>query len=305
MIVRDRLHGWQLLFIMRGSVIRQIAGTLVGFGIYSLAIIMLDRWVFAMPRLSLLMMGTLGASLSLFLSFRNAAAYERWWEARKLWGVILVEARSFSRELMLYLGEGADRARLLEHTVAFAHFHRAMLRRISGEVEAAAWIGPEAAARFAAAPNPGEAVLNHITAELRRLAQEGRLDTIGLSAIGQRLETLSQVSGGCERIMATPMPLVYSLLMRRTIWLYCLILPFALLGTLNGVTSDFWPIYEVMVAYTLFGFATVTEELEHPFTSLVHGIPLDAICRNIEISLCTALGRVPPEPLRPSDHLLT
>ena len=42
----------------------------------------------------------LGGALAILLAFRNASAYERWWEARKIWGMIVNESRTFTRQAL-------------------------------------------------------------------------------------------------------------------------------------------------------------------------------------------------------------
>ena len=105
---------------------------------------------------------------------------------------------------------------------------------------------------------------------------------------------------GCERIRATPLPYVYSLLVFRTTWLYVLLLPLALLENSGWMT----PVFTVIVAYTFFGLAEVTEELAHPFGATANALPLDAICRAAEISLAPHLGEEAPPPLLPVNFRL-
>ncbi|WP_350333992.1 bestrophin family ion channel [Coralliovum pocilloporae] len=98
----------------------------------------------------------------------------------------------------------------------------------------------------------------------------------------------------------TPLPFVYSPLVRRTTYLYCALLPFALIET----TGWFAPLFAAVVAYVFFGLQTVTNELEHPFANVENGLPLDAMCRTIEISVAETLGDPAPEPLLPDDYVL-
>ena len=44
-------------------------------------------------------LAALGISVSLMLGFRTSAAYDRWWEARKVWGAIVNDSRTFVRQL--------------------------------------------------------------------------------------------------------------------------------------------------------------------------------------------------------------
>ncbi len=57
--------------------------------------------------------------------------------------------------------------------------------------------------------------------------------------------------GACERILKTPLPLVYAIKIRRFIALFLLTLPFALLHRMNG--DWLVPFITMMVAYPLIG----------------------------------------------------
>lgn len=89
--------------------------------------------------------------------------------------------------------------------------------------------------------------------------------------------------------------------MRRTTYLYCFLLPFALIES----TGWFTPVFAAVVAYVFFGLQAVTNELERPFANVQNGLPLDAMCRVIDISVAEALGREPPEPLAPKNSVLS
>ena len=93
MIVRDAPSLPQLLFAIRGSIIVQTAPKILFFTLYAAAILWIDRSLLPLPQVSIAAMGIFGIALSLFLGFRNNAAYDRWWEARKLWGQLIADAR--------------------------------------------------------------------------------------------------------------------------------------------------------------------------------------------------------------------
>ncbi|HTG55256.1 MAG TPA: bestrophin family ion channel, partial [Niabella sp.] len=44
----------------------------------------------------------LGTVISLLLGFRSNQAYDRWWEARHIWGAIVNDSRSLSRQVMSF-----------------------------------------------------------------------------------------------------------------------------------------------------------------------------------------------------------
>ena len=81
MIIRDRPRFIELFMVTRGSVVPRIAPNILATMFWAILMLLLDRFVLSMPRMSIGAMGVFGLALSLFLSFRNSAAYDRWWEA--------------------------------------------------------------------------------------------------------------------------------------------------------------------------------------------------------------------------------
>lgn len=248
------------------------------------------------------------ASHSLFLGFRNNAAYDRWWEGRKLWGGMIADIRTLARDTILFIPCAKSRQAVLKMGAAFAHFHRGHLREINAKVEAEHWIGSGLSDNLLQTPNAADAALRDLAKALASLAQAGELSELGQFRLSQTLASLSAAQAGCERIANTPLPFVYSLLVRRTTYLYCCLLPsafcplpFALIET----THFFAPLFAAIVAYVFFGLQVVTNELEMPFLNVENGLPLDAMCRAIEISIAEAVDETPPKALQPVDFVLT
>lgn len=291
MILRDKPGILALLFAVRGSVLPHIAPQLLFVGLFSAAVVVIDRHILTLPHVQAAPLAVFGVALSLFLGFRNNAAYDRWWEARRLWGGLLADARSIAREAELFLSDPKDRRRLLVAMRAFLHQHRCALRGLNPD-EAALRESPEE-------PSP-DATLDAMAKHLAEAFRAGRMDGFGARTLSARLSAIALAQAGCERIRLTPLPYVYSLLIFRTSWLYCLLLPFALLEPTGWLT----PLFAVIVAYTFFGLAEVTEELAHPFGLTANALPLDAICRTAEISLAPHLGEEAPPPLLPVGYRL-
>ncbi|MCF1708537.1 hypothetical protein L0V05_06875 [Tabrizicola sp. J26] len=299
MILREKPGPIELLTAIRGSVLPHIATELLVVMAFSAALVVFDGLVHPLPHLSATPFATFGIALSLFLGFRNNAAYDRWWEARKLWGGLVADLRSLARELELFLPDAAARHRQLELCLAFLHLHRLNLRRTKPDSDAEAAIH---AARLdlTSAPHPPCAALDRMSAELAVLHRDGQIDGFGARALSARLGSIALNQAGCERIATTPLPYVYSLLIYRTVWLYCMLVPLAMIEPAGWLA----PIFVGIVAYVFFGLAEVTEELAHPFGKTPNALPLDAICRTVEISLAPHLGRPAPAPLAPVDFRL-
>lgn len=300
MIIRDRPSIFRILFAVRGSVVPKILPPLLVMTALSAGVVWFDGHVMPLYHPSSAPFAVFGLALSLFLSFRNNAAYDRWWEARKLWGGLLADLRSFARESDMFLADKATRQEAIHLTLAFLHLHRLNLRRLA----------PDAAAKAALAKVPdGTALLNkppcaaldRLGATLAQTYRDGGMDGFGARSLSQRLANISLQQAGCERIANTPLPFVYSLLIYRTTYLYCLILPLSLVEAAGWLS----PFFVAVVAYLFFGLAEVTEELAQPFANTLNGLPLDAICRAAEISLAPHLGETAPPPLQPDRYHLS
>ena len=103
-----------------------------------------------------------------------------------------------------------------------------------------------------------------------------------------------------ERPNAIALPFAYTLLVHRTAYVYCYLLPFALIGGLGWGA----PVLVAAVAYTFFGIDKLSEHLETPFGRAPNDLPLDALCRIHEISVADALGEPAPNALPVKDFQL-
>ena len=295
MIIRTKPGLLDLVFTMRGSVLPHIALPLFWLMAVAVLIVWVERTWHPLPVIDAAPFTVFGIALSLFLGFRNNAAYDRWWEARRLWGGLLADLRSLAREAEIFLRDEALRQALLDGALVFLHVHRASLR---GQT-----VDPDLRDRAGAlldSVQPPDAALDRLGALVARAHAAGALDGFGARTLSARLASLALQQAGCERIASTPLPYVYSLLIYRTTYLYCLLLPLALVGLAGWLT----PLFVCIAAYVFLGLAEVSEELSQPFGDNINALPLDALCRTAEISLAPHLGRPAPPPLLPTDFHL-
>lgn len=301
MIVREAPSSLKLFFVLQGSVVPKILSKIIGISMLSVFALLLDRYVINLPHIPIATMGIFGVALSLFLGFRNNAAYDRWWEARRLWGSMIADVRTLGRHMRVFVDNSTDREQILSYAVAFAHLHRGFLRDVDVKADIVGWIGEDDSVSMVSRKNSADAALLFMADRMSVLSKKDVISGFGQMTISQTMSSLALAQAGCERIFSTPLPFVYSLLVRRTTYLYCWLLPFAL------VESTGWlaPVFAAVVAYVFFGLQAVTNELELPFSNTDNALPLDALCRVIEISVSEALDRIPPEYLSPKDHLLS
>jgi putative membrane protein len=302
MIVRPRPTVFSLLFILRGSILPVIAPQLLSVLVLSAGVAWLHHLAPQHLRdVNPAPFTLFGLALSIFLGFRNNACYERWWEGRKQWGQLLAETRSLARELVTLLPDDpALRRRCAHRAVAFAHALRSQLRGTGDDV-ARGWLPESEWRRVARGRSRPDAILLAQAMELQVLLRHGALSDMLYRIFSERLHTMTAIQTACERLRSTPTPFTYTLLLHRTAWLFCLLLPFGMVGALGLAT----PILTGILAYAFFGLDALGEELEEPFGRSQNALPLDAIVRAIEIATGEALGdETLPEPLQPTGFVL-
>tara|TARA_R110000737_G_scaffold32068_4_gene50467 strand:+ start:6107 stop:7033 length:927 start_codon:yes stop_codon:yes gene_type:complete len=307
MIVRDTPHSFRLFFILRGSVLPLIYGkilfiTLLGTGVA----VTQHFYPGVFPSFTLAPVALFGVALSLFLGFRNNASYDRWWEARKQWGHLIVASRSLSRQLVTYIDgtdeEGAFAQRYaINLNIAFGHALRHELRQTDPWPDIEKYITQDDALFLQRSNSLPDAILRLIGQKLADCRRKNLLSDILLASLNKQITALADVQASCERIQNTPLPFAYMLLVQRTAYLYCFILPFGIVASQGLVT----PLFSAIIAYTFFGLDALSEELAQPFGLSANHLPLYAISRTIEINLLDILGeKVLPEPIQPQDHRL-
>ena len=127
MIVRDQPSIFKVLFSWRGTILPKILPSL-GFVMLISAIIGGVEYVdlYRFPEIPLVGFTLIGVVLSIFLGFKNTACYDRWWEARKLWGVLIATSRHFDRDCRVLTQ--ARRERIIQNVIVFANVLRDRLR---------------------------------------------------------------------------------------------------------------------------------------------------------------------------------
>lgn len=303
MILRPRPTGWQLLYILRGSIVPAVAPKVLAIFVLAVGVSALgELWhPVGIERVSVAPFSLVGLVLTIFLSFRNNACHERWWEGRKQWGQLIVETRSLARECATLLpGDAALRMRVLRNAIGFAHALAARLRGKDMQAVAQPWI--DDAQALASRQNTPDLLLTRISADLAEAHRAGAIDSILYDVLEQRVTAMAGIQAACERIAGTPLPFAYTLLLHRCAWLFCVLLPFGLATTLGWAT----PVVSAVLAYAFFGLDQLGDETEEPFGTEPNDLPLDAIVRTIEIDLLDSLGVRPlPEPLQPRGYQLT
>lgn len=307
MIVRQTPHPFKIFFALRGSIIPKIYPQLLLVTILSTAITIIQHWIpDSFPYYGIATFTLLGIALSLFLGFRNNASYQRWWEARMLWGQLVYDARSLTRQVLSFIDDDNEHGRETQRTmvyltIAFAHAVRHRLRGTPPWADTKPFVTAVDHDGMHQAKNVPDHIMRLMGKHLGDIRRQGLVSEQVIQNMDERLTSMTIVLAACERIHNTPLPFAYMLLVHRTTYLYCIMLPFGLVASLGWAT----PLVCAVIAYTFFGLDALSEELEEPFGLAANQLPLTALSRTIEINLREALGETNlPTDIMPIDGYL-
>lgn len=300
MIVREKPSLIRLFFIFRLSVLERIYPQLLWvMALSALVVIGHALRPTLIPSAPGAPFALIGIALSIFLGFRNNACYDRWWEARKLWGHLVAVCRDLARQTLLLDARGSDgiagRQRLLGCAILFAGELVRLLRgsyQFAGTVKSG--LDPADHDDLVAGPHAPDAILTAMGQTVADLRRQGTISDIEYTLFDRSLTEMAGVMTACERLHTTPVPFGYTLLLHRTAYLFCFMLPFGFADVLSLAT----PLATGVVAYAFFGLDALSEELEEPFGTSPNDLPIAAIARGIELNLRRAMGEtdLPPAP---------
>lgn len=288
---------WREAIALHGSVTLQVMPSIVYCGIFASAACILtwyleDLWGLSVS-IDISPFAFAGVVLGLLLVIRLNAGYDRWWEARILWGGIVNQTRNLVISALAYgPSDTVWRDRIVRWTAVFPHAVRSSLRHEVSSDEASKLIGQHDAALLMAAEHMPSFVALRIAELLVEAKDRFELDRFAFLQIDKERASLIDHLGGCERILATPLPRIYSITIRRFILLFILMLPIALFHQLDA--GWLTPIITMLLAYPLLALDQIGVELENPFSkSNLSHLPLDEISEGIEVHLLGLLKTIP------------
>jgi len=293
---KDELPGFLRGALMwRGSVSPRIFPSLLLMTCYCLLIVALDQYWRPLPHLAVTPFEYTGVVLGLVLVFRTNTGHERWWEARKLWGGIVNQSRNlvigalnYGEVLNTDPQESPWRKEMVKWTIAFSFAAKESLRNGKNLDDLTDLLSQQELEALKAAGHMPLFIASKIAALLQQARRSHYIDGFVFEKMeGQRILLIDHI-GACERILKTPMPLVYAIKARRFILIFLLLLPFSLIENL-GFSAVF--VY-FLVAYPLLSLDRIGIELQNPFdTKNLSHLPLHTICDSIKLHCLTLLAQ--------------
>ncbi|MEM9992290.1 MAG: bestrophin family ion channel, partial [Bacteroidota bacterium] len=206
-------------------------------------------------------LSTIGIAVAFYLGFKNNSAYDRFWEARKIWGGIVNYSRTWGNQVTNFVSNAGLSEKELQHIhqkmiyrhIAWLNALRLQLRRPSsfsikysksvqnlliGSPERKHW--DEEVGTFLCGEDYGYLMNKKNTAtqiiklqgeHLKELNEEkNALNHFRHVEMMRCLEEFYTLQGKCERIKNTPFPRQYAYFTKLFVWIFIILLPFGLVG---------------------------------------------------------------------------
>lgn len=263
-----------------GSVTPRILLSVLIMAVYTYSLIIIDSHYYKLPHFEITPFEYIGVILGLVLVFRTNAGYDRWWEARKLWGGIVNQSRNLLIMSWQYSEENPQwRTEISKWIITFSFATKESLRLQKDFDDLTDILSEQDMTELKNAPHIPTYVSSKIAQSLNKACNKKIIDLFCFQEMEKQRGLLIDQLGGCERILKTPIPLVYAIKIRRFILIYLLLLPFSLIEPV-GFMAIF---ITVLVTYPLLSLDRIGYELQNPFAikNLSH-LPLETICLGIK-----------------------
>jgi ion channel-forming bestrophin family protein len=280
---------------------------------------------------------TIGTAVAFYVGFKNNSAYDRLWEARKIWGEIVNLSRAAASYLLAVVPanereKANDRVKaFIYRQIAYVNLLRIQLRRRN------VWDNTHIYTQLASRCFPSKPFEEELESTLRTLcsAEADALihkKNVAKELIYQQMSALTVLKrdqlidgyehsdlmrlctemytqqGKAERLKSFPFPRQYAYFSEVFVGLFLLLLPFGLIGEFAKIDEHrTWLAipFSIMLSWIFDTMEKVGDTSENPFENSLNDIPMSAICRTIEIDLRELLGETElPEPLQPVDNFL-
>ncbi len=268
------------------------------------------------PSLPFGVLSMLGASVAIFLAFRNNASYTRWGEAAGLWANIVNQCRILGRLVNTFVDshkhtpqyqkEAAEafKQELVKRLIAWPQALCIQLRK-TDEKELQKFLTESDFARVSETNNKPLALLHLIGKQIYDGMAKGILQGFDSFQLEGAMAQLSSLQTSCERLKMIPVPRQYDYFTRLFVQIFIALTPFGLIPLLNN--NDLWLIVPLSLIITfIFTVIERTGEInEAPFENLITDVPMTTMCKIIESDLLEILGeKHPPFQPQPQDGYL-
>lgn len=265
--------------------IREIKSQILFIAVFAVAVGLLDMlpW-FQKISLPLNIPALLGTAVSLLLAFRTSQSYERWWEARTVWGAIVNDSRTLVRLIIQFMPEGKEQTikDFAERQIIWTYALGESLRKLPFSTKVKQYLDQH----NVSAANIPNALLDEHSRQIRKITASKELTDFQQMQLNDIITRLCDSMGKCERLKNTVFPRSYSVLVHILIYVFAAILPFGLDDSLLAV--------EIMITFlipvTFVAIEKTSIIMQDPFENGPVDTPVTSLAQTIEINIRQMIG---------------
>jgi putative membrane protein len=248
-----------------------------------LVLIITEEFKDLLPEMPLTIPAFIGTAISILLSFKLSQSYDRWWEARKIWGAIVNDSRSFVIQLQSLTAKGNDDIidKLALRQIAWCYSLGQSLRGLNPIDHLEKYISKEEIEEIQQHQNKPLAILQLHAKDIKKLKEHQQIDLLSQLQMDHTLVRLCDAQGKAERIKSTVFPVTYRLFLHIIIYLFVVTLSIAL----NDVAGIFEIPLLVLISTSFFLLEKSATHMQDPFENRPTDTAMTAIARTIEINL--------------------
>lgn len=226
----------------------------------------------------------LGTIVTILLAFRTSQSYERWWEARTIWGAIVNDSRTLTRNVLQFLpeNESVEKKKFAERQIIFVNALGETLRKVPLSPKVEAYV------KFhnINAVNLPNALLDEHSHQIGQLKTEGKISDFQQLQLNDIVSRLCDSMGKCERIKNTVFPRSYSLILHILIYAFTAILPFSL--NHNQFVTEI--AISIIIPLLFIAVEKTAIIMQDPFENSPVDTPMTSIAQTIEINILQMMG---------------
>lgn len=225
-----------------------------------------------------------GTAVSLLLAFRTSQSYERWWEARTVWGAIVNDSRTLTRQVMQILPKENNGGLQVfaQRQIIWVYSLGESLRRQPFSPEVQGYLSNN----HITAANIPNALLDNHSKQLNELATSGLISDFKLVQLNETIARLCDSMGKCERIKNTVFPRSYSLLVHTLIYVFAAILPFGLEDSQLIVEISL----TILIPIMFIAIEKTAILMQDPFENTPIDTPMTSLAKTIELNIRQMIG---------------
>ena len=246
------------------------------------ALFVTNRYQELLPEMPLTIPAFIGTAISILLSFKLSQSYDRWWEARKVWGAIVNDSRSLVIQLQSLTSKGNDEKikKIAFRQIAWCYSLGQSLRELIATDNLDEFISDEELKEIKKHNNKPLALLQLNVGDIKQLKETNQLDIFSQLQLDNTLVRLCDSQGKSERIKTTVFPVTYRLFLHAIIYLFVVTLAIAL--RVDGLFEI--PLL-VAISSAFFLLEKTATHMQDPFENRPTDTAMTAITKTIEINI--------------------